>query len=289
MNARPFPLYGWLGIALVAAGQALTLVHWRPLSDYWYSLCWYGVALAADAFLARRHRSLLTARPREALLMLLVSASAWWALEWANAGGIGAWSYSPSDDVPRWLQRLRSTIAFASLLPVTFELAMVALALGPVARMRLRRGIVVGTTLRAISMAAGAAALVAAAIFPSLGLALILSGIVALLDPWNGRRGRPSLLGCLERGDLRLPAALVTSSLAWGLVGEAWNYPADPKWTYHVPYVDFAHVFEMPLLGYFGYPVFALAVFAVYHAARGLLGAAPASPKADDPLSLVGL
>jgi hypothetical protein len=289
MTTGRFPAYGWAGVALVAAGQALTLVHWRPLSDYWYSLCWYGVALAADAFLARRHRSLLTARPREAVLMLLVSATAWWALEWANAGGIGAWSYSPSDDVPRWLQRARSTVAFASLVPVTFELAMVALALRPLARLRLRRGIVVGPKLRATAMAAGAAALAAAAVFPSLGLALILSGVVALLDPWSHRRGRPSLLGCVERGDLRLPAALVMSSLAWGLVGEAWNYPADPKWTYHVPYVDFAHVFEMPLLGYLGYPVFAFAVFAVYHAVRGTLEAAPAAREGDDPLSLVGL
>jgi len=289
MNTRRFPAYGWLGVALVAAGQAMTLVHWRPLSDYWYSLCWYGVALAADAFLARRHRSLLTARPREAVLMLLVSASAWWALEWANAGGFGAWGYSPSDDVPRWLQQLRSTVAFASLVPVTFELAMVALAMGPLARLPRRRGLPVGPTLRAIMMVCGAAALAAAAVFPSLGLALVLSGVVALLDPWSHRRGRPSLLGCLERGDLRLPVALATSSLVWGLAGEAWNYPADPRWTYHVPYIEFWYVFEMPLLGYLGYPLFAFAVFAVHHAVRGLVGAKPAAPDPDDPLSLVGL
>ena len=26
-----------------------------------------------------------------------------------------------------------------------------------------------------------------------------------------------------------------------------------PKWVYFVPFVDFAHIFEMPLLGYLGY------------------------------------
>jgi hypothetical protein len=32
-----------------------------------------------------------------------------------------------------------------------------------------------------------------------------------------------------------------------------WNYFAMPKWYYTVPFFDYPKVFEMPLLGYFGY------------------------------------
>ncbi len=32
------------------------------------------------------------------------------------------------------------------------------------------------------------------------------------------------------------------------------------KWTYTIPYVGFCKVFEMPLLGYLGYPFFGIIV-----------------------------
>jgi hypothetical protein len=51
-----------------------------------------------------------------------------------------------------------------------------------------------------------------------------------------------------------------------------WNYYAYPKWVYHVPFVDFWRIFEMPLLGYGGYLPFAMELFALYHLVVGLLG-----------------
>ncbi len=51
-----------------------------------------------------------------------------------------------------------------------------------------------------------------------------------------------------------------------------WNYWSYPKWKYEIPFVDFLHVFEMPLLGYTGYLPFALELFGLYHLAVGLLG-----------------
>jgi hypothetical protein len=40
-----------------------------------------------------------------------------------------------------------------------------------------------------------------------------------------------------------------------------WNVLSLPKWTYTIPYVGFWHIFEMPLLGYLGYPFFGIVVF----------------------------
>jgi hypothetical protein len=45
---------------------------------------------------------------------------------------------------------------------------------------------------------------------------------------------------------------------------ELWNYYSYPKWVYHVPFADFWHIFEMPVLGYGGYLPFALELFALY-------------------------
>jgi len=49
------------------------------------------------------------------------------------------------------------------------------------------------------------------------------------------------------------------------------NYLSYPKWVYHVPFVDFLHIFEMPLIGYLGYLPFSLELFALYHLVTGIL------------------
>jgi hypothetical protein len=41
-----------------------------------------------------------------------------------------------------------------------------------------------------------------------------------------------------------------------------------------VPYLGTLKVFEMPVLGYLGFPTFALECYAMYHALAGILGAA---------------
>jgi len=45
-----------------------------------------------------------------------------------------------------------------------------------------------------------------------------------------------------------------------------------------VPYLGHVKVFEMPVLGYLGFPPFALECYAMYHWLRGRLGQAPATP-----------
>ena len=64
--------------------------------------------------------------------------------------------------------------------------------------------------------------------------------------------------------------ALAAGALICGWFWEMWNYWAFPKWQYTIPFVDFAHVFEMPLLGFGGYLPFGLEVYAGYHFLSGL-------------------
>ncbi len=56
-----------------------------------------------------------------------------------------------------------------------------------------------------------------------------------------------------------------------GVLWEFWNYWATTKWTYTVPYAGNVKIFEMPVLGYLGFPPFALECYAMYHAVRGVL------------------
>jgi len=86
-----------------------------------------------------------------------------------------------------------------------------------------------------------------------------------LAEPVNAWLGRPSLLGYLGRGDWRPVVALALGALVCGFLWELWNFYSYPKWTYHTPGVEFLHVFEMPLLGFLGYPPFGLELYALAH------------------------
>ena len=55
------------------------------------------------------------------------------------------------------------------------------------------------------------------------------------------------------------------AGITLGFLWEFWNYWAAVKWTYNIPYVGFLKVFEMPILGYIGYPAFALSLYAIYY------------------------
>jgi len=103
--------------------------------------------------------------------------------------------------------------------------------------------------------------------FPFLGASVFL-----LLEPLNALLKHPSLLDRTQHGDWRQVMSLSLGCLMCGFFWELWNYYSYPKWIYHVPFVDFLHVFEMPLLGYGGYLVFAWELFALYFLATGVLG-----------------
>jgi hypothetical protein len=105
---------------------------------------------------------------------------------------------------------------------------------------------------------------------------LVWTGFILLLEPLNYRHGRPSWLGALTRGDASLVLALLAAGAVCGVLWEFWNYWALTRWTYAVPYLGHLKVFEMPVLGYLGFPLFALECYAMYHWLRGRLGGASA-------------
>ena len=99
-----------------------------------------------------------------------------------------------------------------------------------------------------------------------------------MLEPLNYRRGRPSWLADLASGDASRLFGLLASGVVCGVLWELWNYWAATRWTYAVPYLGGIKVFEMPVLGYLGFPPFALEAYAMYHWLRALLDRRPPNP-----------
>ena len=278
--------HGWIGLGLVLAAEA-ALLSGQPLVARWFTpLVWTGYVLLVDALAARlTGRSYLTTDRVEGVLVGLASVGCWWLFEWYNAprfwrGGADAaglwWRYQGLEP-NLFLRRLGYDWSFATIFPALFLTATVLRA-RVFRRVRVRPWRPPRATLRALVVVGAVAAVLPLVVVSAWLVPLVWAAFTLLLEPLNAPAGRPSWLADLGRGDASRLAALLAAGVVCGALWEFWNYWAATKWTYSVPYLGHVKVLEMPVLGYLGFPPFALECFAMYHWLRGRLGAVPPPP-----------
>jgi hypothetical protein len=275
--ARRLPAHGWVGAAVVLGAEA-GLVGGSAVVGRWFTpIVWTGYVLLIDAVVARlTGRSYVTTDRVEGVLVALASIGCWWLFEWYNAprfwrGGadaVGLWWRYHDLEPDLFLRRVGYDWSFATIFPALF-LTAAALRHTVFRDLRVRPWRPPDAVLR-LAVVAGAVAAVLPLVVVS--RPLVWTSFVLLLEPWNLRRGRPSWLGALGMGDASLALSLLGSGLVCGVLWEFWNYWALTKWTYTVPFPPQVRLFEMPLIGYLGFPPFALECFAMYHFLRGALG-----------------
>jgi hypothetical protein len=283
---RSLRWHGYVGVAVVLGAEAALLAG-QPLVGRWFTpIVWTGYVLFADALAARVSGwSYLTTHRTDGVLLALTSVACWWLFEWYNAprfwrGGADAaglwWQYHGMEPNP-WLRRLGYDWAFATIFPALFLTA--AVLRGSLVRgVRLRRWRLPPAPPRWLSVIGAVMVVVPLVIVSAWLVPLVWIGFALLLEPLNARSGRPSWLADLARGDASRLLALLIAGGICGVLWEFWNYWATTRWTYTVPYLGHLKVFEMPVLGYLGFPPFALECYAMYHWLRGQLGRSPAAP-----------
>jgi len=74
----------------------------------------------------------------------------------------------------------------------------------------------------------------------------------------------------LERGSSGQLVTTVLSGLVCGILWEMWNFWSVSKWVYTVPLFENLKIFEMPVAGYLGFPVFAVGTIALVNLMQGL-------------------
>jgi hypothetical protein len=279
--------HGWAGLAVIAAAQA-SLLAGEPTVGRWFTpIVWTGYVLFADALAARfTGRSYLTTDRVEGVLVALVSIACWWLFELYNAprfwrGGADAeglwWRYHGLEP-NLFLRRVGYDWAFATIFPAMFlTAASLRATVFRHARVRVRR---VPSRALGFIVVAGAIGVVLPLVVVSTWLVpVVWISWALLLEPLNCRRSRPSWLADLYAGDASRVLGLLGSGVICGVLWEFWNYWAAARWTYSVPYLGGIKIFEMPVLGYLGFPPFALEAYAMYHWVRGLL-----DRRAEDPV-----
>ena len=279
--SRRYPLHGWLGLGLVAVAWSLSWGLQGLRTHLLFFPLWLGYVLAVDGLLWRRGGSSPWSRSRRGFARLfVVSIPGWWLFEAFNER-VGNWHYLGGEHFSDVEYVLLASLSFSTVVPavfVTAELLRTApwterLAAGPRFGFLARRG---------PCAAAGVAMLALLLAWPRVFYPLLWIGVLCVLDPLAARLGRPSLGERLARGDWRQAAALALGALVCGFFWELWNAHSYPKWIYETPGVEFAHLFEMPLLGYLGYLPFGLELHALAH----LLGPRLSEPYGKMPRSV---
>jgi hypothetical protein len=254
---RRLPRYGWLGAAGLLGGQIGLVAGIQPVRVLFYCIAWWSYIVLVDGLVWRRRGdSLLRSRPWEFLVLAFWSIALWNLFELINFR-LQNWFYV---NVPLEITQaaIYSFFAYATVLPGIFETDELLRAYGVGDGWRMRPWRIRPAGLAAC-MALGLAMLLAPLLWPRHAFPLVWGFAVFLLDPvcYLSRRA-PSFLAQFERGDPRPFLRLLLAGLICGGLWEFWNHWAYTKWLYTVPYFEDTKWFEMPPLGFLGFPPFAL-------------------------------
>ena len=271
-QARRFPAHGWLGLALVGIFWTLNWTLDGLRTQWGFFPLWLGYCLTVDALaFKRKGSSLLTRSPGACVALFFISAAAWWLFEALNARTQN-WTYVGRESFTDVQYGLLASLSFSTVMPAVFGTAELVSTwpwlgkIGPGPKILPNRATTVGFFV------AGWVMLALLLLWPTYFFAFLWLSVYCIVAPLNVWLKHRSLSEYTAVGDWRPVLALWIGGLICGLFWEMWNFYSYPKWIYDVPFVDFAHVFEMPLLGYGGYIPFSLELFALYHLAAGLLG-----------------
>jgi predicted flap endonuclease-1-like 5' DNA nuclease len=211
----------------------------------------------------RKGEFLLLGRPRHLFSLLAWSAVVWIFYELLNFR-LQNWYYVnvPTSLPIRWVS---TVVAFASVLPAVFLSFTLMRGLG-VAKNTRWKPFDMSHRLHWLRIA-GAIMMGLVLIWPKYFYALVWGATTLLVEPWvYQKRPDRSLLHDLERGDPGRLLRLLAGGVLIGFLWESLNILARAKWIYTVPGLEDLKIFEMPMLGFLGFPPFTLECFVLWQA-----------------------
>lgn len=263
MRKEPF-LVG-LSIALYLFGHLALVWGLEPVISFFYVTSWWSYIILLDSLVSLRSGRPLLFLDRSLPAVIIVSCGYWCVFELVNLR-IGNWFYvNVPHGIP--LRYAGYLLAYGTVIPA---ICLTAAIISPLLdRVRLRP-VTVSRRYPARAMSCGIALILLTLIFPGylFGLAWVFA--IPIIDGINHRAGYRSFMGDLERGEVGRLLGALASGLVCGLLWEAWNSLSPVKWVYTVPFFERMKLFEMPLPGYIGFPVFGVETIAFIDLLQGL-------------------
>jgi hypothetical protein len=258
---------GLIALPIFVLTHLLLILRVEPVLTWFYPIVWWSYIFLVDSVVYyRTGRSLIWddgRRIRQGFwIMAAWSVVIWLIFEAFNLRLENWWYHNVIPE--RGLRWAGIVISFATVVPLLAQTDRLLESVGLFERAQAPRLTVTPGVLRGCQLAGGAMLLLTLAV-PHYAFPLVWGGFIMLLDPVNYRSGAPSLLRDWEAGSLRRIYRLLTVGLITGMLWEFWNYWAIARWSYTVPFVDELKIFEMPVLGFLGFPPFTLEAFVLYN------------------------
>lgn len=276
---RSVPRRGWAGVAIILFAELILFLHhvgWPGgsnsnwLATFFTPVVWTGYILLVDGMVLTLQGSSILERSSKGFFSLAFWSVPLWLIFEAYNLRLKNWAYVGLPDDPV-LRDFGFAWSFATIWPAIFETAEFIRAVGFFGRTSKRQ--VPLTWLTRLSMSfCGLALLTLPVLVPArFGRYLfgaVWLGFALLLDPLNYRWKGRSFLGDFEEGETSTFWSFLSAGWVCGILWEFWNYWAVAKWLYIFPIGQGSKIFEMPFLGYLGFPFFALECRAMYEFLR---------------------
>jgi len=256
-------IHGIIGFGILILAEIMMFRRVEPFVSWFYCFAWWAYILICDSLIYKmKGNSLLMNRTKEFFLLMIWSVAVWLFFELVNLS-MKNWYYIniPRNTPLRWIGYMT---AYATVLPGLFETTELLSSIG------LYRGFSVTAIPESRKWyipfwIVGGVFLILPITVPRYGFPLVWGSLIFLLEPVNHRFGGKSLMRDWQRGDPTKFLLLLTAGLACGLLWEFWNFWARSKWVYTVPVFDQMKGFEMPPLGFLGFPPFAVECYVIYN------------------------
>ena len=270
-----FPWWGWLGVAVLAAGWVMSWNYrfgWFPHPSarvqvqISYAPLWAGFIVIMNALCVKRSgHSPMTDHPWAYAATFPSSALFWWFFEYLNRY-VWNWYYLGVSELGAAEYVLYATICFASVLPGVCAVAAFLhtfpmfddKVFSGMGRVNLRKpgwcvflGVLAATGLCGIVFA------------PDYTYPLLWISPVAVFLLVQFLMKERCVLDPVANGNWSVFIRFAFAALICGFCWETWNYYALAKWVYAVPWVHRFQVWEMPLMGFSGYLPFGVECAAV--------------------------
>jgi hypothetical protein len=245
---------------LAVCGLAILLHIWgyfalqqriEPFQYYFYVTTWWSYIMFVDSLLAIRIKRFAILN-RYLPALVVISSAFWCVFELMNLR-MQNWFYVnlPANTFLRYAGYI---LAYGTVVPAIYGTKeLVQNLLGDI---RARPVLFVHYPGRAI--VTGFVSFGLALAFPRYCFPLAWVFLALILDGYNYHKGYDSFMKDGEGGSYGRLVATLLSGFLCGLLWEGWNFWSLSKWIYTVPFFENLKIFEMPIPGYLGFPVFAI-------------------------------
>lgn len=270
MTKNKFKWYGILGILLIFLIELNFIFKIQPFADWYFPIIWFGYILVLDAVVYKlKGKSLMNNNLLTFAGLFILSSLFWYVFEFLNIF-VQNWEYIGLERFGRGILIFFKLISFSIVLPAFFETVELIRAIKIFDKVKLKKSYKISKAFLYSLIISGLFCFFLPMFFPLYTFPLIWLSFFLILDPVNYLNKQPSIIGHIKNKKLAVPLSLLLAGIIMGFFWEFWNFWAIPKWIYHIPFVDFYKIFEMPLLGFLGYLPFAFELYAMYWFVRSL-------------------